>query len=114
MLVAIDSNLVDLFNSACATTAHVDAMEAVEPPPSFEGMTTDLEVEAFACYWILAIAPAWRSTIYTFSDKLYDEVSRAPTASALLRVAFDVLVREEQIVERIVCPTRFDVRPTRR
>jgi hypothetical protein len=54
------------------------------------------EAEVFACYWLLALAPAWRSTVYTFSDTLYQEVSRAARAGSLLRIAFDVLVREAQ------------------
>src|SRR5918994_4291250 len=42
------------------------------------------------------MAPAWRSTLYTFSDFLYDEVAGAPHPGLLLRVAVDVLVREWQ------------------
>lgn len=96
MLVALDSNLVDCFEEACYSPAHVAAMEAAESPPRFRYMPVRQEAEVFACYWLLAMAPAWRSTVYTFSGVLYDEISRAPRADSLLRIAFDVLVREEQ------------------
>ncbi len=96
MLVALDTNVVDLIEIACSEPGSVDAMEAMEPPPRFEGLTPPEEVEVWACYWLLALAPAWRSTLYTFADLLYDELRGAPHAQELLRVAFDVLVREEQ------------------
>jgi hypothetical protein len=94
VLVALDSNVVDLVEVACRSSACIDAMEAMEPPPQFEDLSPQQEVEAFACYWMLAMTPAWRSTLYTFSDFLYDEVAKAPHAGLLLRVAVDVLVRE--------------------
>jgi hypothetical protein len=60
-----------------------------------------------AAYWLVAMAPAWSSTIYTFSDELYDELSQARRANPLLRIAFDVMVREEQEPEhRIPDPGR--------
>jgi hypothetical protein len=96
VLVALDSNVVDLVEVACRSSACIDAMEAMEPPPQFEDLSPQQEVEAFACYWMLAMTPAWRSTLYTFSDFLYDEVANAPHAGLLLRVAVDVLVREWQ------------------
>jgi predicted nucleic acid-binding protein len=96
VLVALDSNVVDFVEVACRSSAHIDAIEAMEPPPRFEGLAPQQEVEVFACYWLLAMAPAWRSTLYTFSDFLYDEVARAPHAGLLLRVAVDVLLREWQ------------------
>jgi hypothetical protein len=96
VLVALDSNVVDLVEAALLSLDHVDAMEAMEPPPRFAQMPPDQEAEVFACYWLLAMAPSWRSTVYTFSDALYEELSRAPRAAPLLRIAFDVLVREEQ------------------
>jgi hypothetical protein len=96
VVVALDSNIVDLVEAACQSSAHVDAMEAMEPPPQFENVPHHQEAEVFACYWLLAMAPAWRATIYTFSDFLYQEVGRAPHASHLLRLAADVLVRELQ------------------
>lgn len=96
VLVALDSNVVDLVEVACRSSARVDAMEAMEPPPQFEDLSPQLEVEALACHWLLAMAPAWRSTLYTFSNVLYDEVANAPHAGLLLRVAIDVLVREWQ------------------
>ena len=96
MLVGLDTNIVDLIGDACASPNHVDAMEAVEPPPRFREMPSTQEVEVFACYWLLALAPVWRSTLYTFSDALYDEVARAPHSGPLLQIAFEVLVRESQ------------------
>jgi hypothetical protein len=68
----------------------------MEPPPHFEDLSPQQEVEVFACYWLLAMAPTWRSTLYTFSDFLHDEVANAPHAGLLLRVAVDVLAREWQ------------------
>jgi hypothetical protein len=96
VLVALDSNVVDLVEVACRSSAHIDAMEAMEPPPRFEDLSPQQEVEVFACYWLLGMAPVWRSTCYTFSDFLYDEVAGAPHAGLLLRVAVDVLVRDWQ------------------
>ena len=94
VLVALDSNVVDLIEVACRSSAHIDAMEAMEPPPPFGELSRLQEIEVFACYWLLAMAPAWRSTLYTFSDVLYFEVADAPRANQLLRVAVDVLVRD--------------------
>ena len=99
MLVALDSNVVDLVEEACLSSDHVDAMEAMEPTPRFRAMPPKQEAEVFACYWLLAMAPAWRSTVYIFSDAVYEEVSRARRAGSLLRIAFDVLVRDEQETE---------------
>jgi hypothetical protein len=97
VLVALDTNVLDLVAAACASPAHVDAMEAMEPPPRrFDCSEPHQEIEALACYWLLAMAPAWRATLYTFSDLLYKEAADAPQASRLLRVAFDVLGREWQ------------------
>ena len=115
VLVALDSNVVDLIEDACVSPEHVDAMEAVEPPPRFRDMPPRQEAEVFACYWLLAMAPAWPSTLYTFSDALYKEVSRAPRAGSLLRTALDVLVREEQeppyrCPDPRRCPGASDVR----
>lgn len=107
MLVAIDSNVVDLIEAACCSQRHIDALQAMEPPPRFEGIAPSLEPEVLAAYWLIAMAPAWRSTIYTFSDELYNELSHASRANPLLRVAFDVLVREQQEQEhRIPDPAR--------
>lgn len=96
MLVGLDSNVIDLIEEACCSSQHVDAMEAMEPPPRFRDMHANQEAEVFACYWLLAMAPAWRSTLYTFSDALYEELSQAERAEPLLRVAVDVLLRERQ------------------
>ena len=53
VLVALDSNVVDLVEVACSSSAHVDAMEAMEPPPRFENLSPQQEVEVFACYGFL-------------------------------------------------------------
>lgn len=107
VLVPLESNVVDLVEVACRSSAHIDAMEAMESPPRFEGLSTQQEVEVFACYWLLAMAPAWRSTLYTFSDFLYDEVAGAPHGGLLLRVAADVLVRKWQEPEfRVIDPAK--------
>jgi hypothetical protein len=42
-LIALDSNLVDLFEEACSSSEHVDAMEAMEPPPRFREMLRQQE-----------------------------------------------------------------------
>ena len=96
MLIGLDSNIVDLIEEACVSPQHVDAMEAMESPPRFRDMPPVQEVEVFACYWLLALAPAWRSTVYTFSDALYEEVAEARRAGPLLRISLDVLLREWQ------------------
>lgn len=96
VIVALDSNIVNLVEAACQSSAHVDAMEAMASPPRFENVPPHQQPEVLACYWLLAMAPAWRNTIYTFSDSWYEEVRRAPRAGHLLRVSTDVLVREMQ------------------
>src|SRR5262245_58139873 len=98
-LVAIDTNVVDLVRDAASTPAHIDCMEALEPPPRFRAMPTQLEAEVWATYWLVSLAPCWRSTVYTFSDSVYDELGPARDASALFRIAWDVLVREQQPTE---------------
>ncbi len=95
-LISLDTNIVDLVQAAFATSDHVDAAEAQDPPPRFGAMHSKLEAEAWAVYWLFALAPSWRSTLYTFSDYLYAEVARAADDAALHRTALDVLVREEQ------------------
>lgn len=95
-LVALDTNIVDLVGAAFATPDHATTAEAKGPPPKFGTMHQRLEAEVWATYWLIALAPAWRSTLYTFSDHLYVEAARAADAAELLRVALDVLVREEQ------------------
>jgi hypothetical protein len=99
VLVALDTNVVDLVEVAVATRDHVDAMEAMNPPPRFRHMPRQLEGEVWASYWLVALAPIWRSTLYTFSDSIYEELAPALRASQLLRTAVDVLVREQQDLE---------------
>jgi hypothetical protein len=59
-------------------------------------MDRQLEAEVFACYWLLAMAPVWTSTLYTFSEAVYRELRGATEADELMRVAVDVMVREQQ------------------
>lgn len=94
MLVAIDSNVVDLMELACSSSDHVDSMESRSDPTPFSGVVEHQQIEVFACYWILTMAPAWGSVAFTFSDLLYDEVGRAPRAPMLFRTVADLGIRE--------------------
>lgn len=106
-VVSLDSNVIDLVTDAFATRAHANAAEAGAPPPRFRPMIAGLLREVWACYWLVTLAPYWRSTIYTFSEALYAEIERAPDSAGLLRVAVDVLVRDSQPAEyRVPDPTR--------
>ena len=52
--------------------AHIDAMEAMEEPPPFEGVEDPkLRRELWACFWLRALGSAWSGVLYTFSDVLY-------------------------------------------
>lgn len=46
--------------------------ERLLPPPG------QLSGDAYAMYWLLALAPYWRSCVYTFSDTLYRELLNMP------------------------------------
>jgi hypothetical protein len=61
VLVALDSNLVDLVEEACPSPEHVDAMEATEPPPRFSQTPPWQQSEVLACHWLLTMAPAARN-----------------------------------------------------
>ena len=66
--------------------------ESLLPPPG------QLNGEAYAMYWLLALAPYWRSCVYTFSDTLYRELLNMPAEKRrwmdrLLGVAYEI--REE-------------------
>ncbi len=66
--------------------------ESLLPPPG------QLNGEAYAMYWLLALAPYWRSCVYTFSDTLYRELLNMPAEKRrrmdrLLSVACEI--REE-------------------
>jgi hypothetical protein len=89
-LVAIDSNVVDLFADCTPTIEHVEASESQRFPPDFDGDDPKMRRELFACYWLLSLGFWWRSTLYTFSDKLYAEVALASTAPSLLGLAIEV------------------------
>lgn len=95
-LVAVDTNFVDLVVAAFASEAHLDCAEAQHPPPVFAMMHPKLEAEVWSTYWLIALAPAWTSTLYTFSNLLYAEAAEARDHDGLLRTALDVLVRETQ------------------
>lgn len=88
-LVAIDSNVIDLFVNCTPTVEHAEASEAWQFPPDYDEDDPQMRRELFACYWLLSLGFVWRSTLYTFSDKLYAEVSLAPAAPVLLGLAIE-------------------------
>lgn len=96
MLVAIDSNFVDLAEKIATSGDHIDAMEARGPPPRFELYDDSPEPEVWACYWLLTMGPAWTSIVYTYSDALPAELAAAEpfTAYKLLRTVTDVFSRD--------------------
>src|SRR5438045_4166947 len=63
----------------------VDSMESVGPPPAYGTPDAKRRRELAACFWLLALAPAWRSTLYTFPDLLYAEQAGARRNALLLR-----------------------------
>ena len=88
-LVAVDTNVVDLMVDAAPTVAHEEAMESMNPPPPYPELTgpPSPNTRSVACYWLLALGPAWTSTLLTFSDLLYVEQLGAPAALMLQRYA---------------------------
>jgi hypothetical protein len=104
--VAIDSNVVDLLLDCTPTPQHMDAMEAMEEPPPFEGCgDPKLRRELWACFWLRALAPAWSGVLYTFSDVLYAETAAAARRRSLVGLAIEV--RENHPTEaRTVDPDR--------
>ncbi len=63
--------------------------ESLLPPPG------QLSGDAYAVYWLLALAPYWRSCVYTFSDTLYRELLKIPAEKRrwmdrLLGVAYEI------------------------
>jgi len=89
-LVAVDSMIIDLLDENLYVEDDIaEAIEALEPP------SVNLSPAAYAVYWLVALAPFWRSCLYTFSDILYYELSRMPSAKRryaerLLSVALSV------------------------
>jgi hypothetical protein len=74
-LVAVDSMIIDLLDENLHVEADTaEAMEALEPPP------TSLSSSAYAVYWLVALAPFWRSCLYTFSEILYQELAQMPAS----------------------------------
>jgi hypothetical protein len=122
VLVALDANLTDLMLGSATRTdgppstagwwtqAHTDALEALAPPPPFEGVPASQRRELWACYWLRALASVWPSVLYTFSDLLYDENARAASrdpARARWLVGFATEVREAHPAEyRTIDPER--------
>jgi hypothetical protein len=96
-LVAVDSMIIDLLDENLHVEADVaEAMETLEPPP------ISLSPSAYAVYWLVALAPFWRSCLYTFSDVLYQELTQMPVsklwyAERLLSVAMSI--RETHLEE---------------
>jgi hypothetical protein len=89
-LVAVDSMIIDLLDENLYVEHDIaEAIEALEPPP------IDLPPATYAVYWLVALAPFWRSCLYTFSDILYKELSQMPPpkrlyAERLLSVALSI------------------------
>ncbi len=46
----------------------------MEQGPFWPDLSANFEVEVYSCFWLLAMAPAWTATIYTFSDTLWNVV----------------------------------------
>jgi len=88
-LVAVDTNVIDLFIDCMPTEEHLDASEAQESPPEFEGDDPKRRRELLACFWLRSLASSWPSTLYTFSDTLYSEVRHAWAAPKLLSFALE-------------------------
>ncbi len=104
-LVAIDSNVVDLLADCTPTVEHAEASESWQFPPDYDVDDPHMRRELFACYWLRSLSFVWRSTLYTFSDKLYAEVALAPAAPGLLGLAIEA--REHHPAEyREVDPAR--------
>ena len=89
-LVAIDSMVVDIIAERLdAGSLEGEYAESLQPHPS------RLNGEAYAMYWLLALAPYWRSCVYTFSDTLYRELLKMPAEKRrrmvrLLGVAYEI------------------------
>jgi hypothetical protein len=74
-LVAVDSMIIDLLDENLHVQADIaEAIEALEPPP------ISLSPSAYAAYWLVALAPFWRSCLYTFSETLYQELAQMPAS----------------------------------
>ena len=89
-LVAVDSMIIDLLDENLHVEVDIaEAIEALEPPP------ISLSSSAYAVYWLVALAPFWRSCLYTFSGILYQELAQMPAskrryAERLLSVAMSI------------------------
>lgn len=67
--------IIDLLDENLHAEADIaEAIEALEPPP------ISLSSAAYAVYWLVALAPFWRSCLYTFSEILYQELTQMPAA----------------------------------
>ena len=76
-LVAVDSMIIDLLDENLHVEVDIaEAIEALEPPP------ISLSPSAYAVYWLVALAPFWRSCLYTFSDILYQELTQMPVITS--------------------------------
>jgi hypothetical protein len=65
-----------------------------------------------ACFWLLALAPAWTNVAYTFSDLLYVEQIGAPAELMLRRFAVDLRERHPaalRVPDPARAPNRADV-----
>ncbi len=87
--VAIDSNIPDeIVQALDVGPGLTDGMEALRPPPAI------LTPRGYTWYWLLALAPYWRSCLYTFSDTLCDEVTRIPPTKGYWRLRLLSLAAE--------------------
>jgi hypothetical protein len=92
-IICLDANMIDPFVDLPMKYPNLLAdIEAVQPPPSY------LSIDDAGIYWIMTLAPAWPSVLFTFSPKLYEELRAMPPtkrvrASTLL--GFAVELRED-------------------
>lgn len=111
-LVAIDSMVVDIITDRLdAGSVEGEYAVSLLPPPG------QLNGDAYAMYWLLALAPYWRSCVYTFSDTLYRELLNMPAEKRrwmerLLGVAYEI--REEhpgelRVVDQAQEPTQGQI-----
>jgi hypothetical protein len=67
--------IIDLLDENVHVEADIaKAIEALEPPP------ISLSPATYAAYWLVALAPFWRSCLYTFSETLYQELAQMPAS----------------------------------
>jgi hypothetical protein len=94
-VVAVDSMIIDLLDENLHVEADIaEAIEVLEPPP------ISLSSPAYAVYWLVALAPFWRSCLYTFSEILYRELAPVPDARPRLGLLGGELHRHAMVRSR--------------